>query len=84
MKYWPKVKTSPTEAFLSVTAKLASRTVDTNRLTLQVLNLTYLPRRTPGQQCQPDDDAAFETVTLGWLGAFVDVITETTDVNAYK
>lgn len=43
-KRWQKVKTPPSGAFLSVTAKLAGRTTDTNRLALRVLDLTYLPR----------------------------------------
>ncbi|KAK3364011.1 hypothetical protein B0T25DRAFT_443757 [Lasiosphaeria hispida] len=47
-KRWEKVKTPPAGAFLGVTAKLAGRTVDTNRLALQVLDLTYLPRPNSG------------------------------------
>ncbi|EJT68921.1 hypothetical protein GGTG_13513 [Gaeumannomyces tritici R3-111a-1] len=41
---WQKVKTPPSGAFLSVTAKVAGRTAHTNRLALRVLDLTYLPR----------------------------------------
>ncbi|KAK3391198.1 hypothetical protein B0H63DRAFT_520392 [Podospora didyma] len=54
-KCWQKVKTLPSGAFLSVTAKLAGRTVDTNRLALRVLDLAYLPR--------PNSGAAMPTPT---------------------
>lgn len=54
-KRWQKVKTPPSGAFLSVTAKLAGRTVDTNRLALRVLDLAYLPR--------PNSGAAMSTPT---------------------
>ncbi|KAK3371657.1 hypothetical protein B0T24DRAFT_556008 [Lasiosphaeria ovina] len=47
-KRWEKVKTPSSGAFLSVTAKLAGRTIDTNRLALRVLDLTYLPRPNSG------------------------------------
>lgn len=43
-KRWHKVKTPPRETFLSVTAKVAGRTTDTNHLALRVLDLAYLPR----------------------------------------
>ena len=41
-KRWQRVKTPPPGAFLSVTAKIAGRTTDTNRLALRVLDLAYL------------------------------------------
>jgi len=46
-----KVKTPLlAEAFLSVTVKLAGRTIDTNRLALRVHDLIYLPgHQTPGR-----------------------------------
>jgi len=47
-KRWEKVKTPPPGAFLSVTAKLAGRTADTNCLALRILDLTYLPRPNSG------------------------------------
>ncbi|KAK3380807.1 hypothetical protein B0H63DRAFT_494826 [Podospora didyma] len=47
-KRWQEVKTPPSGAFLSVTAKLAGRTVDANRLALRVLDLAYLPRPNSG------------------------------------
>jgi len=47
-KCWEKVKTPPSGAFLSVAAKLAGRTVDTNRLAVRVLGLAYLPRPNSG------------------------------------
>ena len=43
-KRWQKVKTPPPGALLSVTAKVAGRTTDTNHLALRVLDLAYLPR----------------------------------------
>lgn len=45
-KRWQRVKIPPTETLLSVTAKVAGRTTDTNLLALRVLDLTYLPRST--------------------------------------
>jgi len=47
-KRWEKVKTPPPGAFLSVTAKLAGRTANTNRLALRIRNLAYLPRPNSG------------------------------------
>jgi hypothetical protein len=41
---WKKVKTPPSGAFLSVSAKVAGRTTDTNHRALRVLDLAYLPR----------------------------------------
>jgi hypothetical protein len=41
---WKKVKTPPSGAFLSISAKVAGRTADTNHLALRVLDLAYLPR----------------------------------------
>jgi hypothetical protein len=41
---WKKVKTPPLGAFLSVSAKVAGRTADTNHLALRILDLAYLPR----------------------------------------
>jgi hypothetical protein len=43
-KRWQRVKLPPPGALLSVTAKLAGRTADTNYLALRVLDLTYLLR----------------------------------------
>jgi hypothetical protein len=45
-KRWEKVKTPTPGSFLTVTAKLAGRTSQTNLLALRVLDLTYLPRPT--------------------------------------
>ncbi|KAK3391246.1 hypothetical protein B0H63DRAFT_389646, partial [Podospora didyma] len=47
-KRWQKVKTPASGASLSVTAKLAGRTTDTNHLALRVLDLAYLPRLNSG------------------------------------
>jgi hypothetical protein len=46
-----KVKTPPSGAFLSVTAKVAGRTADTNQLALRVLDLAFLgeAQQLPGQ-----------------------------------
>jgi hypothetical protein len=41
---WKKVKTPPSGAFLSISAKVAGRTADTNHLALRVLDLAFLPR----------------------------------------
>jgi hypothetical protein len=41
---WKKVKTPPSGTFLSVSAKVAGRTANTNHLALRVLDLVYLPR----------------------------------------
>ncbi|KAJ0133166.1 5'-deoxyadenosine deaminase [Fusarium oxysporum f. sp. albedinis] len=43
-KRWQRVKIPPAGAFLSITAKVAGRTVDANQLALRVLDLAYLPR----------------------------------------
>jgi hypothetical protein len=43
-KRWQRVKIPPVGAFLSLTAKVAGRTVDANQLALRVLDLAYLPR----------------------------------------
>lgn len=43
-KRWERVKTPLPGAVLSVTAKIAGRTTDTNHLAIRVLDLTYLPR----------------------------------------
>ncbi|KAL8377053.1 hypothetical protein RB595_007947 [Gaeumannomyces hyphopodioides] len=45
-KRWEKVKIPPTGDLLSITAKVAGRTTDTNQLALRVLDLAYLPRPT--------------------------------------
>ncbi|KAF6517588.1 hypothetical protein HZS61_003149 [Fusarium oxysporum f. sp. conglutinans] len=42
-KRWQRVKIPPAGAFLSITAKVAGRTVDANQLALRVLDLAYLP-----------------------------------------
>lgn len=42
-KRWQKVKTPSTGALLSITAKVAGRTTDTNRLALRVLDLALPP-----------------------------------------
>ncbi|KAL8366926.1 hypothetical protein RB595_010565 [Gaeumannomyces hyphopodioides] len=43
-KRWEKIKIPPAGDLLSITAKVAGRTKDTNQLALRVLNLAYLPR----------------------------------------
>ncbi|KAL8284677.1 hypothetical protein RB597_008487 [Gaeumannomyces tritici] len=43
-KRWEKVKIPPAGNLLSITAKVAGRTKDTNQLALRVLNLAYLPK----------------------------------------
>ncbi|EXK26520.1 hypothetical protein FOXG_15933 [Fusarium oxysporum f. sp. lycopersici 4287] len=43
-KHWQKVKIPQSGAFLSITAKVAGHTTDTNQLALCVLDLAYLPR----------------------------------------
>ncbi|KAJ2899376.1 hypothetical protein MKZ38_003083 [Zalerion maritima] len=43
-KRWQRVKTPTSGALLSVTAKVAGRTTDTNHLALRILDLAYLPR----------------------------------------
>ncbi|KAH7119201.1 hypothetical protein EDB81DRAFT_766815 [Dactylonectria macrodidyma] len=43
-KRWQKVRTPSPGALLSITAKVAGRTTDTNHLALRVLDLAYLPR----------------------------------------
>ncbi|KAH7110143.1 hypothetical protein EDB81DRAFT_849221 [Dactylonectria macrodidyma] len=47
-KRWQKVRTPSPGALLSITAKVAGRTTDTNHLALRVLDLAYLPR--PAQE----------------------------------
>ncbi|KAK2122388.1 hypothetical protein NOF04DRAFT_1154740, partial [Fusarium oxysporum II5] len=42
-KRWQRVKIPPSGAFLSITAKVAGHTIDTNQLALRVLDLAYLP-----------------------------------------
>ncbi|KAH8653044.1 hypothetical protein BGZ61DRAFT_277385, partial [Ilyonectria robusta] len=42
-KRWEKVKIPVAGDLLSITAKVADRTTDTNQLALRVLNLAYLP-----------------------------------------
>ncbi|KAM6514231.1 hypothetical protein FALCPG4_015388 [Fusarium falciforme] len=46
-KRWHRVKTPMAGALLSITAKIAGRTTDTNQLALRVLDLAYLPRPAP-------------------------------------
>jgi hypothetical protein len=48
---WKKVKTPSSGAFLSVTAKVAGCTADTNQLALRVLDLAFLgeAQQLPGQ-----------------------------------
>ncbi|KAH6959600.1 hypothetical protein BKA56DRAFT_637510 [Ilyonectria sp. MPI-CAGE-AT-0026] len=43
-KRWQKVRTPSPRALLSITAKVAGRTTDTNQLALRVLDLAYMPR----------------------------------------
>ncbi len=43
-KRWEKFRTPSAGAFLSITAKVAGRTADTNQLALRVLDFGYLPR----------------------------------------
>ncbi|KAF1807902.1 hypothetical protein P152DRAFT_517962 [Eremomyces bilateralis CBS 781.70] len=45
-KRWQKVKTPQAGSFLSLTAKVAGRTSDTNLLALRVLDLAFLPKPT--------------------------------------
>ncbi|KAM6508145.1 hypothetical protein FALCPG4_018032 [Fusarium falciforme] len=52
-KRWQRVKIPPPGAFLSVTAKVAGRTTDTNQLALRVLDLAYLPRPAPVPTATP-------------------------------
>ncbi|KAH8661070.1 hypothetical protein BGZ61DRAFT_301742, partial [Ilyonectria robusta] len=42
-KRWQKVRTPSPGALLSITAKVAGRTTDTNQLALRVLDLAYMP-----------------------------------------
>ncbi|KAK9438316.1 extracellular membrane protein, 8-cysteine region, CFEM, partial [Metarhizium brunneum] len=57
-KRWRKVKTPASGALLTVTAKIAGRTRDTNLLALRVLNLAYLPR----PNAHPDRYSTFEAI----------------------
>jgi len=41
---WKRVKTPSSGSFLSISAKVAGRTADTNQLALRVLDLAFLPR----------------------------------------
>lgn len=43
-KRWQKVKTPPSGSFLSITAKVVGRTIQTSHLAVRLLDLTYLPR----------------------------------------
>ncbi|KAI8649799.1 hypothetical protein NCS55_01442800 [Fusarium keratoplasticum] len=52
-KRWQRVKIPPPGAFLSVTAKVAGRTTDTNQLALRVLDLAYLPKPAPVPTATP-------------------------------
>ncbi|KAF4465684.1 hypothetical protein FALBO_7467 [Fusarium albosuccineum] len=52
-KRWQKVKSPPPGAFLSLTAKVAGRTTDTNQLALRVLDLAYLPRPASAPTAMP-------------------------------
>ncbi|KAK9438541.1 hypothetical protein VB005_08102 [Metarhizium brunneum] len=54
-KRWKKVKTPASGALLSVTAKIAGRTRDTNLLALRVLDLAYLPRPASAPMPTPTD-----------------------------
>ncbi|KID83204.1 hypothetical protein MGU_09485 [Metarhizium guizhouense ARSEF 977] len=54
-KRWRKVKTPASGALLSVTAKIAGRTRDTNLLALRVLDLAYLPRPPSAPTPTPTD-----------------------------
>ncbi|KAH7109129.1 hypothetical protein EDB81DRAFT_585724, partial [Dactylonectria macrodidyma] len=42
-KRWQRVRTPSPGALLSITAKVAGRTTDTNQLALRILDLAYLP-----------------------------------------
>ncbi|CAG9950837.1 unnamed protein product [Clonostachys rosea f. rosea IK726] len=52
-KRWHRVKTPTAGALLSITAKIAGRTTDTNQLALRVLDLAYLPRPAPVPTATP-------------------------------
>jgi hypothetical protein len=52
-KRWHRVKTPSAGSLLSITAKLAGRTTDTNQLALRVLDLAYLPRPAPVPAATP-------------------------------
>ncbi|OAQ65455.1 extracellular membrane protein, 8-cysteine region, CFEM [Pochonia chlamydosporia 170] len=54
-KRWKKVKTPAPGALLTVTAKIAGRTRDTNLLALRVLDLAYLPRPASAPTPTPTD-----------------------------
>ncbi|KID84388.1 hypothetical protein MGU_08350 [Metarhizium guizhouense ARSEF 977] len=54
-KRWRKVKTPASGALLTVTAKIAGRTRDTNLLALRVLDLAYLPRPASAPTPTPTD-----------------------------
>ena len=43
-KRWQNVKIPPSGSYISVTAKIVGRTMETNCLALRVLDLAYLPR----------------------------------------
>ncbi|KAF5137879.1 hypothetical protein E5D57_001658 [Metarhizium anisopliae] len=54
-KRWRKVKTPASGALLTVTAKIAGRTRDTNLVALRVLDLAYLPRPASAPTAAPTD-----------------------------
>lgn len=56
-----------THPSLSVAAKLAGRTTDTNRVALRVLDHLLAETKTRDGNAGPDySNADFETITLGW------------------
>ncbi|KAH7146660.1 hypothetical protein B0J13DRAFT_664142 [Dactylonectria estremocensis] len=56
-KRWQKVRTPSPRALLSITAKVAGRTTDTNQLALRVLDLAYMPRPAQAPSATPTPTA---------------------------
>lgn len=56
-KRWQKVRTPSPGALLSITAKVAGRTTDTNQLALRVLDLAYMPRPAQAPPATPTPTA---------------------------
>lgn len=56
-KRWQKVRTPLPGALLSITAKVAGRTTDTNQLALRALDLAYMPRPAQAPPATPTPTA---------------------------